>query len=260
MALKELKDVVTLQGQIDTLESLAALDAELASLGGQLASERESFDGKKSQLAEFEATLTATAQSVQEMERVRGDLIQEVRQMSLQIDRSREKMSRVRTEREANAAQRELEELRKLFRDREIEIEKLAGLIEQAKADGDSTTEKRDALLAEVGASESDVTSHLGQVQQEMTAKEETRKGLVENLPPVLYRRYEMIRKRRGVAISATTDGTCSACHMLLPPMMYQTLMRGQELGQCPSCNRILYYRPESPAEPVEAQDTTSGP
>ena len=126
---------MTLQGQIDTLERLAALDAELASLAEELAVERDSFDGKKSQLAELEASLSATAESVQEMEKTRGDLIQEVRQMSLQIDRSREKMSRVRTEREANAAQRELEELRKLFRDREIEIEKLAGFIEQAKTE-----------------------------------------------------------------------------------------------------------------------------
>ncbi|HMR78904.1 MAG TPA: hypothetical protein PKD61_27545 [Polyangiaceae bacterium] len=251
---------MTLQGQIDTLERLAALDAELASLAEELAVERDSFDGKKSQLAELEASLSATAESVQEMEKTRGDLIQEVRQMSLQIDRSREKMSRVRTEREANAAQRELEELRKLFRDREIEIEKLAGFIEQAKTEAETTTAKRDELLQEVGASEGDVTSHLGEVQSRMNDKQKNRQGLTEKLPATLFRRYEMIRKRLGTAICSTTDGTCSECHMLLPPMMYQTLMRGQEFGQCPSCVRILYFRPDAPAETVETQDTPSGP
>jgi hypothetical protein len=239
------------------LERLAALDAELASLAEQLAAERDSFDGKKTQLSELEANLKVTTGSIQEMEKARGDLIQEVRQMSLQIDRSREKMSRVRTEREANAAQRELEELRKLFRDREIEIEKLAGFIEQAKAAADTTTTERDALLQEVGASESDVTSHLGEVQSQMNDKQKNRQSLTEKLPPVLFRRYEMIRKRLGTAICSTADGTCSECHMMLPPMMYQTLMRGQEFGQCPSCVRILYFRPAAPAE---TQDTPSGP
>ncbi|MEZ4226763.1 MAG: C4-type zinc ribbon domain-containing protein [Polyangiaceae bacterium] len=251
---------MTLQAQIEVLESLAALDAELFSLTAELETERDAFDGKKSQLAELEAKLDATTQSVHEMERVRNELMHEVRQMSLQIDKSREKLSRVRTEREANAAQRELEELRKLYRDRETEIEKLAGLIEQAKVETESTAEQKSALNQEVGASENDVTSHLGEVQQQMAAKQSSRQALVAKLPPVIYRRYEMIRKRRNTAIASTTDGTCSECHMLLPPMLYQTLTRAQELAQCPSCNRILYFRAATPAESLETQDTTSGP
>ena len=74
--------------------------------------------------------------------------------------------------------------------------------------------------------------------------KEAIRKGLVANVPPPLYRRYELIRGRRGTAITSTTDGTCSVCHMRLPPMLFQELTRENKLEQCPSCNRILYYRP----------------
>ena len=52
-----------------------------------------------------------------------------------------------------------------------------------------------------------------------------------------------------GETIAATTDGTCSACHMRLQPMLFQKLIHGEEFGQCPSCNRILYFRPGQPAE-----------
>jgi len=45
-----------------------------------------------------------------------------------------------------------------------------------------------------------------------------------------------MIRSRRGTAIASTTDGTCSACHMRLQPMLFQDLTRGNDFGQCPSC------------------------
>jgi predicted nucleic acid-binding Zn-ribbon protein len=168
----------------------------------------------------------------------------EVRQMSIQVERSREKLSRCRTEREANAAQREIEELRKLYRDREIEVEKLDGFLEQARVDMAQVTSERDALLAELSSVEGDTVGRLAQGDAAVAEKEAIRAGLVANVPPVLYRRYEMIRGRRGTAISSTTDGTCSACHMRLPPMLFQGLTRENKFEQCPSCNRILYYRP----------------
>jgi predicted nucleic acid-binding Zn-ribbon protein len=174
---------------------------------------------------------------------MRSELQAEVRQMNLQIDRSREKLSRCRTEREANAVQRELEELRKLLRDRELEIEKIVGLLDQARSEMTNTVSERDAIASELGQSESRVTSRLGELEQQAGAKEKTRKELVAKVKPQLYSRYEMVRKRRGTALAATNDGTCGACHMLLPPMMYQQLLRGDSFGQCPSCHRILYFR-----------------
>ena len=77
------------------------------------------------------------------MERTRNDLSGELRQMSRQIERSREKLSRCRTEREANAAQRELEELRKLYRDREQDIERLEALIGQAREESLNVNSER---------------------------------------------------------------------------------------------------------------------
>jgi predicted nucleic acid-binding Zn-ribbon protein len=189
------------------------------------------------------------------MDKMRGDLMGEVRQMSIQVERSREKLSRCRTEREANAAQREIEELRKLYRDREIEVEKLDGFLEQARQDMATVTGERDALLADLNAVEGDTVGRLAQGEAVVAEKEAIRKGLVANVPPTLYRRYELIRGRRGTAITSTTDGTCSVCHMRLPPMLFQELTRENKFEQCPSCNRILYYRP--PVTSASSQSDT---
>lgn len=250
-----------LEAQIDALERLAAIDAELGVLEEQLSKDRTVFDGKKSHLVELEGRLETSETSVKEMERTRGEIIQELRQMSVQIDKSREKLSRVRSEREANAVTRELEELRKLYRDREIEIEKLTGLADQAKGEIETTRAQRDELSAEVGDSEDAVTSRLGAAAELVAGKQAERAAVVNELPVVLYRRYEMVRKRRGTAIAFTVEGTCSACNIMLPPMFFQTLKRQEELSQCPSCNRILYFRRNN-GESVtvsDAQDTPSG-
>lgn len=249
---------MTLEAQIDALERLAALDAQLKELEDELSRERDALSGKQTHLAALDTKLSASQKSVSEMEKVRNDLMQELRQMSLQIDRSREKLSRVRTEREANAAA-ELEELRKLYRDRELEIEKLTALVDQARSEIESTEGEQQELSAELGQTSNEVESRLGGVEKQAAEKYDARKKIVSEIQPTLYRRYELVRKRKGTAIAFTVEGTCSECHMLLPPMMFQKLMRSEEFGQCPSCHRILYFRPSAPAEDgAEAQDTQS--
>jgi hypothetical protein len=191
------------------------------------------------------------------MERMRSDLVGELRQMGIQVERSREKLSRCRTEREANAAQREVEELRKLYRDREIELEKLDALMSQARGEVDQALEQHGAVSGDLGSSEHDSMNRLATSEEELVRKQAERELIVPKIKPDIYRRYEMIRQRKGTALAWTRDGTCSACHIRLQPMLFQKLLRADEFGQCPSCNRILYFRPE--ARP-ESNSESGGP
>ncbi len=249
---------MSIQTQIEALEELARIDAELATLESELAAERGELGGKRSQLNDLQAKLAATETSVGEMERVRNDLIAEARQMSVQMERSREKLSRCRTEREVNAAQREVEELRKLFKDRENEIGKLGDLIDQARGDIEATASERDGLSTELGASAGEVETRLTSLEKESSAKRAEREAAAKAVPVVMFRKYEMIRKRKGSALAHTVTGTCSACNMALPPMMFQVLRRGQNFDQCPSCNRILYFRAELLEGEAEAESDAS--
>jgi predicted nucleic acid-binding Zn-ribbon protein len=225
---------VTIQTDIAALESLAEIDAALSVIEQEIQQEREALSQKKEQLSKT---------SVDEMERTRGELVQDARQISLQMDRSREKSGRARTERESNAAQREIEELRKLYRDREVEIQKLTTLVDQARLDMDTSGSEREQLLGAIGATEGDTVSKLAQLEQQAAEKRESRTPFTKALSPAMYSRYEMIRKRLGSAVSHTVDGTCAVCHITLPPMTFQKMRRGGELDQCPSCRRIIYFR-----------------
>jgi predicted nucleic acid-binding Zn-ribbon protein len=249
-----------MQAQIEALERLAALDAELTRLHEELARERTALLDKKTHLEELEQKLARSQGSISEMDRMRGELIQEMRQMSVQLEKSREKLARCRTEREANAAQREVEELRKLFRDRELEIDKLGTLVDQARGELESTQGEKGQLASELGESEGAVATRLNEVEAELAEKNERRKEVVAQVTPVLYRRYELVRKRKGTAIAFTHTGTCSACHMTLPPQLYQQLKRGTDFGQCPSCNRILYFRTDPPPPEARAAESAETP
>jgi len=244
---------VTITDQLAILKSLAVVDAALSELQAELEAERGALNSKRNLLEGLEAKVQRGEQSVQEMERTRNDLMLELRQMSVQVSKSREKLARCRTEREANAAQREVEELRKLYRDREIEIEKLNGLIEQARGELQSTLEERDGLRVELGQSEGAVQTKLKDLESKASELDAEKSKLVQGVKPQVFRRYEMIRKRRGSAISAAIGSSCKECHIALPPMLFQQIMQAQEMIQCPSCNRILYYE-----EPGEAPNESS--
>jgi predicted nucleic acid-binding Zn-ribbon protein len=245
---------VKLQAQIDALENLAKLDASLTKLEAELLREGEVLSDKKDQLKRLEDRFEITRATVGDMDRTRGELMQDARQMSLQMDRSREKLARSRSEREVNAVQREIEELRKLYRDREQEIDKINGLADRARQEMDGANSERTVLLGDLGANETERASRLGSLETAVAAEREQRKELVKAVPPVLYRRYEMVRKRRGSAVAYTYGGTCSACHIAISPMMFQKLRRGEEFDQCPSCQRILYFRVDPLPEDEEGE------
>jgi predicted nucleic acid-binding Zn-ribbon protein len=239
---------LSLRDQIVSLEALAAIDADLTRLEDQLTEERATLANMKGDLRKLDEKLLIDRASLGDMERTRSELSTEVRQMTAQIERSREKLSRSRNERESNAAQRELEELRKLQRDREDEINKLATLIDAAKKAIEESESQQKKIAEELGGRESDISKTLSEAVKERDAKLVERGRLASAVQPMTLRRYEQVRKRKGNAIAKTIDGTCLSCHMRLPPMLFQKLMRGDAFEQCPSCARILYYEPPADA------------
>ncbi len=99
-------------------------------------------------------------------------------------------------------------------------------------------------VQAELGSSEGDINSKVADVERQREAKAATRGAITKRLPPVLYRRYETLRTKKPCPISQTTDGTCSACHMALPPQLFHRLRREPMIEQCPSCQRLIYFVP----------------
>jgi predicted nucleic acid-binding Zn-ribbon protein len=235
---------LSIPNQIRALEELAACDAELKVMDDQLTSERSTLTGLKGSLKRLEDKLAVDRVAVGAMDKQRNELIADVRQMMTQLDHSREKMNRARTERETNAVQRELEELRKLIRDREDEIGKLTTDSDAQRVALEGTEGEAKKIQDELAAREGDINSALTSLEKQRAEKQAVRDEIIKRLPPVLFRRYDAVRGKRGSGIAQTTDGTCKACNMALPPQLFHRLRREPLLEQCPSCNRIIYYAP----------------
>lgn len=238
--------------QIRALEELAAMDAEVKALEEKLAEERGVLESLKESLKSLDERLQQDRATVGAADKQRHELQVDIRTMTQQIEHSREKLNRSRTERENQAAQRELEELRKLVRDREDEIQRIDGDTAAVRTQLQATEAEHKQLSDELAAKEGDIQAKVSKLEADRQQKGGGREMLVKRLPPALYRRYEMIRGRRGTAIAQTSDGTCNKCNMALPPQLFHKLRREPLIEQCPSCNRIIYFAAPQQATKVD--------
>lgn len=237
--------------QIRALEELAKLDSELKNVGDALVVERTLLEGLKTSLAAVKIRVNAERAALESTEKARAEAYAEVRSTATQLDGSREKMNRARTERETNAVQRELEELRKLQRDREEEVERFGKSIEAIRAALTAAEAEQTRILAELAEKEDLIAANVGQLEATHGTKAGGRDPLIKQIPTILYRRYDAVRAKRGSGLAKTTNGTCTACNIALPPQLFHRLRREPMIEQCPSCNRLIYFA--APAVPSVA-------
>jgi len=235
---------VSIQEHIVYLEELSALDEEIRAVDDTLSTERSALAGKKEELARLEEKIASDEKSIAEMAKTRTDLVLEVRQVTALVEKSHEKLSRARNERETNAATRELEELRNIQKGHEEQIGKLQLLETEASKSKEEAEVARRALEDQLGTTEGVVSKRLAEAEQQKAQMLERRQGVVTKLPRPILSRYEMIRKRRGIAIAATHNGICEACHLAAPPQLFQKILRQETFEVCPHCQRILYFKP----------------
>jgi predicted nucleic acid-binding Zn-ribbon protein len=234
--------------QIRALEDLARMDAQLKALNDALVEERTRLQTLEKNLAELDAKLEREQAGLKATERARGDAQQEARTMCVQLDHSRDKLNRSRTEREQQAAQREVEELRKLIRDKDDDVQKLGVEAEAVREQIVATEAQARTVRAELDACRGDIEAKVKTLEADHSSTSGGRGALVKALPANLYRKYDALRAKKGTGVTTTTDGTCRACNMALPPQLFHRLSREPSIEQCPSCQRLIHFVAAQPA------------
>ena len=100
------------------------------------------------------------------------------------------------------------------------------------KSDEASIARERSAIEADVAE------------QQSVAAQmERDRATVVPHMSRVALDMFQRVLKaRQGIAVAQAISGHCSICHVRLRPQVYNTIIRNEEIVQCDSCQRILYF------------------
>lgn len=104
-----------------------------------------------------------------------------------------------------------------------------------AKAEHKQAETETEAKVKELEAGKADL-------EKQHAEGSDRRKTLLDGIPEELVSFYEDTRRRRsGIAISQIHNGTCTVCHMRLPPQSVINTRKGTKIEVCDSCQRILY-------------------
>ena len=67
-----------------------------------------------------------------------------------------------------------------------------------------------------------------------------------------------VFRARKGQALARLTDGLCEACRVRLRPHLNNLVRQGDQIIQCESCQRILYFIPPPKTDAAPAPESAS--
>ncbi len=211
---------------------IETLRADALSLEQQLVAQREAT---RAVIAERDA-----------MESRRRALEAQLEDEESKMKDRRMRLNRVRNEKELQALRREIEVGKEANLQMEEEIlrllESLEGLHSTAAAAAQMQVDLEQSTTEQLRQHHSRIDS----LREELESARAQREEMAASLDASLLRKYEQIFARRaGIAVVEVRNMTCLGCHMNLPPQFYNELLRAEDVRLCPSCNRILYWRPE---------------
>jgi hypothetical protein len=63
---------------------------------------------------------------------------------------------------------------------------------------------------------------------------------------------YARVARQRGSGVAEARDGMCQACHVRMRVQIWVEVKKNEQVFQCESCSRILFYEPPPPTVAVE--------
>jgi len=205
------------------LNGLAELDAEL--IGG-----RDAVAAKKEELTFLN----------EEREKLEEGIAAE----QDNIRRSEAHQKEIKTQKEYQAVSKEIAAAKKLGAELEEQLLQKIGQIDELTAAIAGIEETLMILEQQVNIRKNELQEKIDRLEAELDSGMVAREAIVKGLPASVTRRYGILREqRRGVAVVEAREGSCLGCNMQLPPQLYNTLFRADELILCPHCQRILILR-----------------
>jgi uncharacterized protein len=243
---------------LDSLIRLQTIDTDIAAA-------TRTLDELPARRLELEARLEAHQAAVDgaraeagQNQSARRDIEKDLAAVQSRLSRFKDQLMAVKTNKEYTAmlheiatAEGEVQRLEELLIGRMIEADDIAARVKGAEGD---LAAERTATQAALG----DLTVQGARLERVVVEKRADRKALASTVPAAALSLFETIKAHRQIAVAQARDGHCTVCQVRIRPQVFNELRRNEQIIQCDSCQRILYFVPPAPpAQPDAAQPGT---
>ena len=197
----------------------------------------------KEKLAVVEGQLEEEANRLEEYTRERRQAEQEIEDIENRLKKSNTKLSNIKSNKEYQAALKEIEDLNKeksVFEDKVINIMEQ---VEALQARYATSRKQIEETRQQFELDHNEILKILKALNQDLDKIEKKRKRFSQAVDPDLLKKYDSLRTHRGgIGVSPVIKGVCQACHLGIPPQEFNELLRGDKFMTCPNCTRIIYW------------------
>src|SRR5262245_17520119 len=241
-----------MNADLERVIALQRRDSTARAAERRLAEEPERLKALDIRLEDARRNVAAAKEQLTKNQAARREIEKDVAVHQGRLSKFRDQAMAVKTNQEYHAIQHEI-----AFA--QTEIKKLEDGILELMVEADDLTagvKRADAALAAeqkaVEADRKSLVAQHAQLNAMLDSLRVDRQTLVGSLDPRVLGIFDLVSKRRnGVAVAEAKDGICTICHVRLRPQVFNTVRRNDEIVQCDSCQRILFFVPAPPAPSV---------
>ena len=207
---------------VDAPVKIAALDAKLTAARDGVANAKQAITDNQAHRRTLDKDLAAAQQ---------------------RSSKYKEQLMAVKTNDEYHAMQHQIAAA-------EAEIGRVEELVLVNMMELDELNAKLKAAEATLKSDEATVSKERAAIEADASAQrhiaDQVTKERAELLPHLSRPSHDMFQRvlkaRQGIAVAPAVNGHCSICHVRLRPQVYNTIIKNEEVVQCDSCQRILYF------------------
>jgi len=233
------------------LVALQAMDLKIDQIDNAIKSEQSGLDERISALAERESFILELQEKISAQQLESRTLEAEMADKMDHVRERQSKMMQVQTGREQTALLKEIEDAKKGAKDNE---DKIVAIMESAETLTAQIDTEKNMLKGEkklVAEETEKVRTNIEKINKGKKDKDNKRNKQAEKIKGSLLKKYNTLRQRRnGLAVINVVDGVCQGCFMAIPAQKYNMLLKGDQIFDCPTCQRLMYYTP-----PVEDKE-----
>jgi predicted nucleic acid-binding Zn-ribbon protein len=233
---------------LSALIALQALDSAAETLRKRLADMPAAEQAISSTVEAARGAVDAAKAQIQENNQSRRALEKEIAGVDTRLARFDDHKAAVKTNHEYTAL---LHEIATAKAEKDAIEERLLVLMEEGDALAAGLKAAERGLADEDGRgrkARAALDAERANADNELARLSSERAREVRDIDTALLAKYaQLLKQRKGIAVSRMTGDLCEGCQMRLRPHVAQQVRRNDAIVQCDSCQRILYF--VAPAE-----------
>lgn len=191
--------------------------------------------------SEAETRLTDQETKVADIDKNRRQYERDLQAAQEQIKKYQGQLYSVKTNKEYDALQAEIQAQKNRISELEDAILQLISDAEAEQEALETIRGETESLIERFSEERTTLQSRLSAVDEDVAVKMDERKRMATRVENPVLKVYDRIRRNlRGMTVVPVKKGACSGCFHVIPLQVVMQIRQGRKLVSCESCGRIL--------------------